>query len=134
VYPADARFTPATALAIALGIAAAAAHLHQRGIVHGDLYAHNILHDGAGRVFLGDFGAASFVSPADPARARRLEQMEVRAFGCLLEELVAHLEPGSDATRAALAALHARCLAAEPLLRPGFDEIARHLDGLAATA
>lgn len=134
VYPAGTCFTPAVALAIARAMASVAAHLHQRGIVHGDLYAHNILHDGEGRVFLGDFGAASFVSPADPARARRLEQMEVRAFGCLLEELVAHLEPGDDAIRAALAALRARCLAAEPLLRPGFDEIARHLDGLAVAA
>ena len=35
-------------LAIAHGVAAAAAQLHQRGIVHGDLYAHNILHDAAG--------------------------------------------------------------------------------------
>ncbi len=128
VYPDGTRFTPAAALAIARGIAAAAAHLHRRGIVHGDLYAHNILHDGAGRVFLGDFGAASFVPPADPDRARRLAQLEVRAFGHLLEELVERLDAG-DVSRA-LAALSTRCLSARPAARPGFDEIAGLLAAL----
>ena len=42
-------FLPGTAfsirqvVAIALAIASAAAHLHKRGIMHGDLYAHNTL-------------------------------------------------------------------------------------------
>jgi serine/threonine protein kinase len=130
VYPEDARFTADVALRVARVIASAAAHLHARGILHGDLYAHNILHDGAGRVFLGDFGAASFVSPADPVRARRLEQVEVRACGCLLEELAERTAPG--VLRDGLAALAARCLGSVPALRPGFDEIVHHLDGLAA--
>ncbi|MDI9654543.1 lipopolysaccharide kinase InaA family protein, partial [Burkholderia cenocepacia] len=59
VYAADARFDPAQAVRIAHGIASVAGHLHARGIMHGDLYAHNILHDGAGGALLGDFGAAS---------------------------------------------------------------------------
>lgn len=132
VYPAGACFTPAAALSIAGTIAAVAAHLHRRGIAHGDLYAHNILHDGAGRVFLGDFGAASFVSPADPARARRLEQVEVRAYGCLLEELVERLAPG--AVRDGLDALRARCLTSTPAQRPGFEAIVGALAALGAPA
>jgi serine/threonine protein kinase len=70
-----------------------ARHLHAQGINHGDLYAHNILHCGEGRAVLGDFGAASFHPPGDPGAAEALQRIEVRAFGCLLEELV---ERGAD--------------------------------------
>ncbi len=43
--------------------AAAVVHLHQRGILHGDLYAYNLLVNPAGHTLLGDFGAASFFDP-----------------------------------------------------------------------
>lgn len=88
IYPADTRFDMATALHIAHNIAAAARHLHERGIMHGDLYGHNILHCGRGRALLGDFGAASFYHADGGALAQGLERLEVRAFGCLLEELL----------------------------------------------
>src|SRR5215207_11604456 len=42
VYAEGAGWPVATALRLARGIASAAAQLHARGIVHGDLYAHNI--------------------------------------------------------------------------------------------
>lgn len=86
-YSADTAFSLPMILRIAEGIAAAAAHLHSRGIMHSDLYAHNILVNGAGHSLLGDFGAASFYdlsSCADQA----IERLEVRAFGCLLEDLL----------------------------------------------
>ncbi len=88
IYSADATFTFSAALRIALGIASAARHLHARGIMHGDLYAHNILHSEAGDALLGDFGAASFFAPEDRQRAEALQRFEVRAFACLLEELL----------------------------------------------
>jgi serine/threonine protein kinase len=75
------RFAPADAARLAHGIASVAAHLHARGIMHGDLYAHNILHDGAGGALLGDFGAASLYDVNDRVRAARFERLEVRAFG-----------------------------------------------------
>ncbi len=65
--------------------------MHTRGILHGDLYAHNILHTPEGDVLLSDFGAAAFFDVNDAAFARGLEKLEVRALGCLLEELAAHL-------------------------------------------
>ena len=49
----------ATILQIAIGIASAAAYLHTQGIMHGDLYAHNIMTNARGDCLLGDFGAAS---------------------------------------------------------------------------
>jgi len=53
------RLEPEAALRMARDIAAAVAHLHRRGILHGDLYAHNTLWDGAaGEAVLSDFGAA----------------------------------------------------------------------------
>lgn len=131
IYPAGTRFTPEVALAIARGIASAAAHLHGRGILHGDLYAHNILHCGQGRVLLGDFGAASCVPPHDQQAAEALQRIEVRAFGCLLEELLAACSEADRARPALqpLAALQARCLADSPDSRPLFAEVVQALAG-----
>lgn len=126
VYAADAAFSLDAALRLARGIAAAAAHLHAQGIAHGDLYAHNILHLADGTALLGDFGAASPVDRGDAAQAQALERIEVRAFGCLLEELLVRCRPAVDAEKTAkmLADLQRRCLDAIPEQRPLFAEIA----------
>ena len=123
VYAPDTRFTSEAALALVSGIASAAAHLHAQGLMHGDLYAHNILHDGAGGALLGDFGAASF-HPASMGTA--FERIEVRAFGCLLDELLVRCG-GADT---ALQALHARCVQPTVASRPRFAEISAQLDAL----
>jgi len=78
VYAAGLHLPAAAARAIARDVASAVAHLHARGLVHGDLYAHNILwrpagEDGA-QALLGDFGAAALL-PEGPAR-RMLQRME----------------------------------------------------------
>ena len=86
IYPLDMGFSLAQAQAIARGIAGAVTHLHARGLLHGDVYAHNILWDGRGHACLGDFGAASAL-PAGVA-GEQLARLEVRALGCLLEELL----------------------------------------------
>ncbi|MDD5057711.1 MAG: protein kinase [Sideroxydans sp.] len=124
LYPPHLRFTPTSALNIALGIAAAAEHLHAQGILHGDLYAHNILWNPQGDCLLGDFGAASFLPP-DAQQAAALQRIEVRAFGCLLEELLARC----DTTPAAgLWELQRRCAGAVVNERPLFPEIRRELE------
>ena len=124
VYAGDAIWTLPTALAIARRIASAACQLHARDILHGDLYAHNILHDGRGTALLGDFGAASLVGTGAPAQA--FERIEVRAFGCLLEELLDRCAPETSPER--WRALQQRCLQAEVALRPGFAEIEAALE------
>ncbi|MGV3639101.1 MAG: protein kinase, partial [Adhaeribacter sp.] len=128
-YPAGTVFTLAQARRIAAGIADATAHLHARGYLHGDLYAHNILVDDQAWPILGDFGAASPFDPADAGRAAALERLEARAFGCLLEDLLRHLAPGDRGLPGAetLAALQQDCMQEEVLARPGFVEIARRL-------
>jgi len=126
VYAAGTTFTRAAAVQLAHGIASAAAHLHAQGILHGDLYAHNILATPAGEALLGDFGAASFFDAAAPG-AVGLQQLEARAFGCLLEELLAHCPVGEADVLAELADLQRRCVQATVAARPVFAEIARVL-------
>ncbi|OGS81429.1 MAG: protein kinase [Gallionellales bacterium GWA2_59_43] len=133
IYPAETRFSPATALNIALGIAAVAEHLHARGITHGDLYAHNILWNDEGDCLLGDFGAASFLPP-NTHKAAALQRIEIRAYGCLLEELLERCDamPEEACTISALRALQRRCDSAEANERPLFAEIRSGLAALAA--
>ncbi|GAA3967976.1 leucine-rich repeat-containing protein kinase family protein [Hymenobacter antarcticus] len=129
VYAAGTGFTLAAALRMAQGIAAAAGHLHRQGILHGDLYAHNILNTPEGDALLGDFGAACFFAPEDLPTASGLQRLEVRAFGCLLEELLAHSQSDAEpTTAAALWQLQSRCVAPEPAIRPLFSEIVRELE------
>ncbi|MEK7949799.1 leucine-rich repeat-containing protein kinase family protein [Luteolibacter soli] len=122
VYPPGTVIPLAAVLRIARGIASVAAALHAKGIMHGDLYAHNMLRNTAGDCLLGDFGAASFYSGL-----AGLENIEIRSFGCLLEELLDRCDSESVAMRG----LQERCLSAEPTLRPSFSEVLRRLDALA---
>jgi hypothetical protein len=124
VYPDELRLRADVAVRIAQGIARVAGHLHRRGLTHGDLYGHNILCNDQGDCLLGDFGAASFHAPVDDRQTRALQRIEVRAFGILLGELLARIEPASsieDLSR--LKDLEARCCQPDVLARPGFDEI-----------
>ncbi|MDB5618530.1 leucine-rich repeat-containing protein kinase family protein [Tardiphaga sp.] len=125
VYPSSSAFDLPTVLQIADAMASAARHLHDRGIMHGDLYGHNILHDGQGQTLLGDFGAASFYDVGNPAMANGLQRLEVRAFGCLLEELVDWCAASEDdlAALKRLGDLVSACLSEAPKLRPLFHEI-----------
>ncbi|MDU9031311.1 leucine-rich repeat-containing protein kinase family protein [Pseudomonas mediterranea] len=134
VYADTLRLSASAALRIARSIASVAAHLHRQGITHGDLYGHNVLYNDQGDCLLGDFGAASFHATTDTPQTRALQRIEVRAFGILLGELLARIEPGSDEVQlATLQALEARCCQPEVLARPGFEEIERVLAGSLTT-
>jgi hypothetical protein len=135
IYSTEMRFNLTNALSIARSIAAVARHLHAQGVMHGDLYAHNILwnrHDGC---LLGDFGAASFVPQNDAVAAARMQQIEVRAFGCLLEELLDRCDAASEERNIvdALGALQRRCHQPDVSARPLFDEIFSSLTSLDAS-
>ncbi|MGJ7511904.1 leucine-rich repeat-containing protein kinase family protein [Variovorax sp. GT1P44] len=137
VYGADAHWSIDTAWRMACGIASATAQLHGRGILHGDVYGHNILWNGRGDCLLGDFGAASFLPTDDEARSQALQRIEVRAFGCLLEELLAQCDPIDDtdeATRALMARLQQDCINPDVSSRPAFAEIASLLSAAAVPA
>ncbi|HZW26193.1 MAG TPA: leucine-rich repeat-containing protein kinase family protein [Gallionella sp.] len=135
IYPEGLRFTLPVAVNIALGIASVAEHLHARGIMHGDLYAHNILWNDDGDCLLGDFGAASFLPP-DIQKAAALQRIEVRAYGCLLEELLDRCDAASVETPAisAIRSLQLRCDSANAGERPLFAELRIELARLATQA
>ncbi len=127
VYDAGARFDPATVLRVARGIGSATAHLHERGLLHGDLYAHNILWDGAqdgakDEAMLSDFGAASFMPVAEAAALARLD---VLAWGLLLNEL---LDRCTVPEQPALRRLQAACVGPNPSARPTMADVVAALD------
>jgi Protein tyrosine and serine/threonine kinase/Leucine rich repeat len=154
VYLADKRLDWPATLGIAKAMTSATQHLHARGIVHGDLYAHNILHTAQGDALLSDFGAAAFFDVNDAALAQGLEKLEVRALGCLLEELAmqcnaAPLQSGAGAEAEAkaetshrvttplhtsqlqaLTQLAQQCLHDKPVKRPGLAQLFAELEAL----
>ncbi|MBU6229587.1 MAG: leucine-rich repeat-containing serine/threonine-protein kinase [Cyanobacteria bacterium REEB459] len=132
-YSPETHFSVQAVLNIALDVAAAVAHLHQRGILHGDLYAHNILSNHLDRAILGDFGAASFYPES---LATRLEPTEIRAFGCLLEDLLSHCPTADSPSASMVEDLHQLCqdcMDTRPDQRPGFSLILDQMEGLVST-
>jgi len=112
-------------LKIAATIASVAAQLHSKGIMHSDLYAHNILIDNDGHTLFGDFGAACFYNKADVETAQRLERLEVIAYGYLLEDLInLCTNAGDHQTVQKLAVLKDQCLAPDVASRPSFQYLA----------
>ena len=114
VYEPSLRVAPEVLLPIAAGIAAAGSHLHRQGLLHGDLYAHNVLWDGAsGQAVLSDLGGASFL-PAGTA----LQRLDVLAWGLLLGELLDRC----DAPPPGLRRLQRQCTDLVPGARPSLAE------------
>ncbi len=120
VYPAGLRLNLPEVRRAALDIASAEKHLHERGVMHGDLYAHNILRNGEGTCLLGDFGAAARVLAGTAA-----ERIEVRAFGILLGELLERLD---GEVPPEFEKLRDRCVSPSVEERPGFREIVEVLE------
>ena len=124
VYDTDAEFDLQTALRLARGVGAAAAHLHAGGLLHGDLYAHNVLWDGAaGNAVLSDFGAASFLPPPGEASAA-LRRTETLAWGLLLGELLDRC----PTVPAALWDLQRACVQPTPSARPELRDVLDAMD------
>jgi hypothetical protein len=148
-FPAETLFHPHAVWSILAGMASAAKHLHSRGICHGDLYAHNILIDSSctspsyplipsfdsiediesSTLFLPtlcDFGAASIFC-TDNDWGPFVPMLEVRAFGCLIDDLVTRMRidgTGSiESLRAELVALKDRCMNTDLSQRPSMNEI-----------
>ncbi|KAI1633341.1 serine/threonine protein kinase [Biscogniauxia mediterranea] len=143
----SAELTTMQGLRILRGVASAAAHLHQRGVAHGDLYAHNILFNEEGHALLGDFGAASVYdhhhyggqgqhSENDGSNSSsKLEQLEVLAFAHLIEDVWRltprpNFDEGELRVAMLLAGLHRRCASPLGTERPRFADIHRSLSEL----
>jgi hypothetical protein len=124
VFPPDTQFTVAQILAIAKAIASVGEHLHSKGILHGDLYAHNTLVTAQHGTIFGDFGAASLYHTT-ATQGANLQRIEVSAYGCLLDDLLQHCTEKHNISDAAivLKALVPLCMQPEVLHRPSFVDI-----------
>ncbi len=136
VYDPALMVSPAVAVGLVVAVASAVAHLHGRGLSHGDVYAHNVLWDGDRTAWrdnaaLGDFGAASNV-PAGADR-ERLQRLEVRAVGVLLGELLDRCDP-RESTPVALRSVRDACLQPDVRSRPSMTEVAAALQALQTLA
>jgi len=134
VYADGQRFSLPLVLDLAKGLAAVGEHLHARGILHGDFYAHNVLYRPEGGCLLGDFGAATMYPPQPSGGTNLFEALEVRAFGCLLGELLERCEPETERERNVrlplLTALQLRCVTPVAASRPRFAELVARLESL----
>ena len=132
VYPSGFNLSAVLALRIASDVAGAVAHLHQFGVMHGDLYAHNILIDPVhGQARLGDFGAATLLPTEQPDLRQSLLALEVRALGCLLEELgAASLAHADSPAVQAMQNLAQACLTDQPHQRPSVMAVAQALQAI----
>jgi len=128
VYPKNTIFPLSVVVSIAYGISSALQQLHARGIMHGDVYAHNILSTAAGDSKLGDMGAASLYDPRAPAEQWR-QQLDVAGYGHVLEELLQHTSPATQDAGAMddLQHLVEACLDHDASSRPRFADIAQAL-------
>lgn len=104
---------------VVLKLAKVCAHLHHRGVMHGDFYAHNILINNDLDVILGDFGASTSYQ-VYPQQYSVFEKIEVRAFGYLIQDLIENFiyQPSSKLDK-----LRTWCLQEEVESRPSFNEI-----------
>ncbi|WP_159023546.1 leucine-rich repeat-containing protein kinase family protein [Formosa sp. L2A11] len=124
MFNADTVFNTNQILKIAKSIASVSAQLHSKGINHGDLYAHNILINNEADCLLGDFGAATFYNKKEN-HAHTIERVEVRAFGCLLEDIL-NLVPENNRNenlKETLQKLISGCFQSNVKTRPSFSEI-----------
>jgi hypothetical protein len=86
VYLDASKMTFEQAKHIAQGVLSAVQYLHAKGLMHGDLYAHNTLWNDE-QVILSDLGGASFLPLDDVLVTSKLKAIEFRAFNILLDEL-----------------------------------------------
>ncbi|WP_406824568.1 leucine-rich repeat-containing protein kinase family protein [Pedobacter sp. KACC 23697] len=127
VFPPDRTLSEKQIIGIAKTIASLAAQLHEAGIMHGDLYAHNTLIDEDGHTLFGDFGAASFYDKTAKTAAA-LERIEVSAYGYLLDDLLALKDEKVRAeVYKMISELRDACLTTAPLDRPGFQDLVNQL-------
>jgi hypothetical protein len=136
-FPLKAVYSISQILGILKGIASASQHLHERGIAHGDLYAHNILIDKSGHALLGDFGAAT-VYGKEFAHEENIHKMEILAYGHLIEDMLSLVENKVGTVMdekhmiviETLNSLHYRCSNPSVIERPSFGEVYETLAGI----
>jgi Leucine-rich repeat (LRR) protein len=128
IYATGTQFSIDFVVTVLKNISSALMSLHGQNIMHGDLYAHNILVNEMGFAYLSDFGAAtSYV----PTTEKLHERVETRAFGNLASELLLNcIDPDNNTdkeTLFSLKKLEQACLHDNVTQRPLFSDINKSL-------
>lgn len=104
-------------------------HMHQQGISHGDIYAHNTMHDAENNILFGDFGAATNLDRLSVEQRTKMQLIEVRGFGCFMDDLLTLVEK-KDTLSGVLTNI-SRCAMDEMLeKRLGFSYLVNELNTL----
>nr|WP_301542007.1 leucine-rich repeat-containing protein kinase family protein [Shewanella sp. KJ2020] len=120
-FNADTQFSLEEVAKIASQLADAMAHMHAKQISHGDVYAHNIMVDAKMNLLFGDFGAASNLRHLSQTERLAMEAIEVRALGCLIEDLLVYVDASANPDAfARLVSLKDRCMSMDLAARPRF--------------
>jgi tRNA A-37 threonylcarbamoyl transferase component Bud32 len=115
---------------IASQMANTMSHLHENAISHGDVYAHNTMVNDQADMLFGDFGAATSLISLPQSQREAMECIEVRAFGCLLDDLISLNNTNEEsAAWTALTALRNQCLFNNSGMRPRFVAIQQFFQG-----
>ena len=128
VFSEELKISLSQLLSITRSMASVGMHLHSRGLLHGDLYAHNILINENGETLFGDFGAASFYNKSDLVKSTLLEKIEVKAYGYLLDDLCSICSVAQSALISQVKLLAKECLHNTSSFRPNFEEIVKRLE------
>lgn len=112
-----------------LNTASVLEQLHSKGIMHGDFYAHNLMIDADANVLLGDFGAATLYD-LNSIDAILHEQIDVRAFGCLIDDLLMHSNEIEEKAIKHFSSLKELCFNEIVSERPTFKEIYQKIRSL----
>ncbi|TWX59548.1 leucine-rich repeat-containing protein kinase family protein [Colwellia hornerae] len=123
-----ATLTISEVIRIVLSMADALRHLHENKVSHGDIYAHNTMVDEHANMLFGDFGAASNLKVLPETQQIAMQAIEVRAFGCLLDDLLPlSYQLESTAQYQALEIIKESCMQADTFKRPTFIAIVEQL-------
>jgi hypothetical protein len=80
---------------------------------------------------LSDFGAANFYDRKDIQVSKAIERMEVRAFGCLIDDLISRIDVEEQTTtQNALNRLKTSCMQESVQERPTLSEVIEELNRL----
>lgn len=116
-------------LKIAKQVADVMTQLHAKGIMHGDLYAHNIMIDDEANVLLGDFGAATLYD-LNSEKAVYHEFLDVRSFGCLIEDLMTCCKSDNNVLRKKLQEIISKCCSIDTKNDTQFKQLNMLLNGI----
>jgi hypothetical protein len=122
VFDEGTQFTKKEIFNTLLNTASVLEQLHSKGIMHGDFYAHNLMIDSKANVLLGDFGAATLYD-LNSIDAIFHEQIDVRAFGCLIDDLLMHSNEIEEKVIKHFSSLKELCFNEIVSERPTFKEI-----------